>query len=234
MIAIEELTVSFGGVLAIDRLSLHIAENVVGVIGPNGAGKTTLVNVLSGFVTPAEGQVIVHEFDLLSLKPHQRARWGLARSFQNVQTVPDLSVEGHVRVALDFRKLPERDKDRIIANVLEFTGLAGIRACPGWLLNTKQRRMTEIARCLASLPKIVLLDEPAGGLGEAEVAALRRTITDIHREFGAMVVLIDHDVALIKAVCSHTAVLDFGRLITYGKTEDVLRDERVRAAYLGG
>ena len=233
MIAIDDLTVSFGGVVALDRLSLKIAEDIVGVIGPNGAGKTTLVNVLSGFVAPAEGRVIALELDLLAMKPHQRARWGLARSFQNVQTVPDLSVESHVRVALDFRKLPERDKDRIIANVLEFTGLTGLRTCPGRLLNMQQRRMTEIAKCLATLPKIILLDEPGGGLSEPEVAKLRTAIAGIHDEFGAMVVLIDHDVDLIKAVCSHTAVLDFGKLITYGETERVLRDDRVRAAYLG-
>ena len=234
MIAIDNLTVSFGGVRAIDGLSLQIAEDVVGVIGPNGAGKTTLINVLSGFVTPAEGCITVHEHDLLSLKPHERARWGLARSFQKVQTVPDLSVEGHVRTALDSQRLPERDKQTIIEKLLEFTGLAGLQSRPGRSLDTRQRRMTEIARCLAASPKIVLLDEPGGGLSESEVDELRDLISSIHREFGAMVVLIDHDVELIKAVCSHTAVLDFGKLIIYGETGKVLQDEKVRTAYLGG
>lgn len=233
MIAIDDLTVSFGGVRAIDGLSLEIANDVVGVIGPNGAGKSTLINVLSGFVSPANGRVTAHEHDLLALKPHERARWGLARSFQKVQTVPDLSVEGHIRTALDFQPLPERDKRAVIDKVLEFTGLTALRAHLGRMLNAQQRRITEIARCLASSPKIVLLDEPGGGLSEAEVANLRRVISGIHREFGAMVVLIDHDVELIKAVCSHTAVLDFGKLIIYGETDQVLRDEKVRTAYLG-
>lgn len=234
MIGIEALTVSFGGVRALDDLSLEIKDDVVGVIGPNGAGKTTLVNVLSGFVEPASGTVIAHDHDLLAMKPHARARWGLARSFQKAQIAPDRTVEDHIRVALDFQRLPERDNERVLGRVLEFTGLTQHRRRIGARLNSAERRLTEIARCLASSPKIVLLDEPGGGLSQNETSRLQSLIGAIKQEYGAMVVLIDHDVELIRAICSHTAVLDFGKLIAFGETEAVFRNEKVKAAYLGG
>ena len=233
MIGIRDLTVTFGGVIALDRLTLDIDGDVVGIIGPNGAGKTTLINVLSGFVTPAAGRVIIDDCDLLSLRPHQRTRWGLARSFQKVHTVPDLTVGEQVRAALDFQTMRERDKRQTIARVLDFVGLGEARDRAGHLLNPFQQRMTEIARCLASAPQIVLLDEPGGGLSEAEVTKLREVIDGIRAEFGAQVLLIDHDVRLIRAVCVKTAVLDFGTLIAYDRTALVLVDDRVKAAYLG-
>ena len=233
MISIRDLTVNFGGVVALDRLTLDIDGDVVGIIGPNGAGKTTLINVLSGFVTPAAGKVIIDECDLLSLKPHRRARWGLARSFQRVHTVPDLTVEEQVRAALDFRNMRRQETRKAIGRVLDFVGLGELGDQAGHRLNPFQQRMTEIARCLASNPKIVMLDEPGGGLSESEVTKLRDVIGGIRVNFGAQVLLIDHDVRLIRAVCIKTAVLDFGRLIAYDLTEPVLADGRVMAAYLG-
>ncbi len=233
MIAIDMLTVSFGGVYAIDELTLDLRDDVVGIIGPNGAGKTTLINVLSGFVEPRSGGVMAFDNDLLAMKPHERARWGLARSFQKAQISPDLNVEDHIRVALDFQGLPERDNQKVLAHVTEFTGLSEHRHDPGRVLNSAQQRLTEIARCLASSPKIVLLDEPGGGLPQNEMRGLQELIGNIKREFDAMVVLIDHDVDLIRAVCSHMVVLDFGRLIALGETNTVLSDEKVKAAYLG-
>ena len=233
MIGIRDLTVNFGGVVALDRLTLNIDGDVVGIIGPNGAGKTTLINVLSGFVSPSAGQVIIDEFDLLSLKPHRRARWGLARSFQQVHTVPDLTVEEQVRAALDFRTMQGHESRKAVGHVLDYVGLGDLADRAGRRLNPFQQRMTEIARCLALKPRIVLLDEPGGGLSEAEVTKLRDVIEGIRTEFGAQVLLIDHDVRLIRAVCIKTAVLDFGRLVAYELTETVLADRRVMAAYLG-
>lgn len=233
MIGIRELTVNFGGVVALDGLTLDIEGDVVGIIGPNGAGKTTLINVLSGFVSPSAGRVVVDDCDLLSLKPHQRARWGLARSFQQVHTVRDLTIGKQVRAALDFKRMREREKRNTVGRVLDYVGLGELVDLGGHRLNPFQQRMTEIARCLASGPRIVLLDEPGGGLSESEVTKLRGVIAGIRAEFGAQVVLIDHDVRLIRAVCIKTAVLDFGRLIAYDLTEPVLADGRVMTAYLG-
>lgn len=233
MIGIRDLTVNFSGVVALDRLTLDVDGDVVGIIGPNGAGKTTLINVLSGFVAPSAGQVIVDGFDLLSLKPHRRARWGLARSFQQVHTVPDLTVEEQVRAALDFRTMGRRESSKAVGRALDHVGFGDSAGRAGHRLNPFQQRMAEIARCLAPGPRIVLLDEPGGGLSEAEVTTLRDVIAGIRTAFGAQVLLIDHDVRLIRAVCTKTAVLDFGRLIAYDRTEAVLADGRVMAAYLG-
>lgn len=233
MISIRDLTVNFGGVVALDRLTLDIDGDVVGIIGPNGAGKTTLINVLSGFVSPSDGRVIVEDCDLLSLKPHRRARWGLARSFQKVHNVPDLTVEEQVRAALDFRTTQRHEKRKAVGRALDYVGLGELTDRAGHRLNPFQQRMTEIARCLASGPKLVLLDEPGGGLSETEVTKLRDVIGGIRSDFGAQVLLIDHDVRLIRAVCIKTAVLDFGKLIGYDRTEQVLADDRVMAAYLG-
>ena len=233
MISIRDLTVNFGGVVALDRLSLDIDGDVVGIIGPNGAGKTTLINVLSGFVSPSAGRVIIDDCELLSLKPHKRARWGLARSFQTVHAVPDLTVEEQVWAALDSRTMRRHEKRKVVERVLDYVGLGEQSERAGHRLNLFQQRMTEIARCLASGPKIVLLDEPGGGLSESEVTTLRDIIDGVRADFGAQVLLIDHDVRLIRAVCIKTAVLDFGRLIAYASTESVLADDCVMAAYLG-
>ncbi|MEX0583886.1 MAG: ATP-binding cassette domain-containing protein [Sneathiella sp.] len=233
MIRISDLTVKFGGVVALDSVSVELEENVVGVIGPNGAGKTTLINVLSGFVVPYSGAIEVEGMDILSLLPHRRARWGLARSFQKVQTALNLTVEDNIQVVLDNMPHSRTEKAEMISNVLAYLDIEDVSGTVGLRLNPYQRRMTEIARCLAASPRIVLLDEPGGGMSEAEVKMLKSVISGIHETFGAQVLLIDHDVDLIKAVCSKTMVLDFGKLIAYDRTAKVLQDENVKAAYLG-
>ncbi len=233
MIRIDDLTVQFGGVIALDAVSLDIADAIVGIIGPNGAGKTTLINTLSGFVAPTRGSVDVDNFDLLGHAPHLRARWGLARSFQKVQIVEDLTVADHVAAVLDCHSMPAAERRSAETAALDFVGLTGFSSALGNALNPFQRRMTEIARCLAAQPRIVLLDEPGGGLSEAEMDMLRRILSAIPERYGAQVLLIDHDVELIRATCGKTAVLDFGRLIAYGPTDQVLQDPQVKAAYLG-
>jgi branched-chain amino acid transport system ATP-binding protein len=233
MIAIRDITVAFGGVTALNRVSVDLSDNVVGIIGPNGAGKTTFLNVLSGFVTPSSGSIIAFGTELLALAPHKRSRWGLRRSFQKEQVVDELTVEENVDVVLDNVAMTFGQRDRLLSEVLDFTGLSSLRRTRAAGLNAFQRRMTEIARCAAGQPKVLMLDEPGAGLSQNEVDILRRTISDIHAFNGAMVLLIDHDVDLIQAVCSSTMVLDFGSLVTAGPTREVLSDPRVRAVYLG-
>ena len=233
MIAIRDITVTFGGVTALNALTVDLADPVVGIIGPNGAGKTTFLNVLSGFITPKTGTIDAFGTELLSLRPHQRSRWGLRRSFQKEQVVDELTVEENISVVLDNLSLSSGQYQNFLAAALDFAGLTPVRRERAAGLNAFQRRMTEIARCTAGQPRLLLLDEPGAGLSQNEVDVLRRTISDIHAFNGAMTLLIDHDVDLIQAVCSSTMVLDFGSLVTAGRTRDVLSDARVRAVYLG-
>ena len=233
MIEIDNLTVSFGGVTALKSVSVSLDAPVVGIIGPNGAGKTTFLNVLSGFVRPQAGRIIAFGQDLTGLLPHQRARWGLRRSFQKEQAVDELTVEDNVRVVLDALALSRSEAESSLRQALEFTGIAALRQQPVATLNAFERRMTELARCVAGRPKLILLDEPGAGFSQVEVARLRGVIDGIAGMFGARTFLIDHDVDLIQATCQHTMVLDFGSLVTYGETASVLADDRVRAVYLG-
>jgi branched-chain amino acid transport system ATP-binding protein len=233
MIAIRDITVAFGGVVALNGVTVDLTDPVVGIIGPNGAGKTTILNVLSGFLTPKRGAINAFGTELLTLKPHLRSRWGLRRSFQKEQVVDELSVEDNVGVVLDSLGLGRAERERHLAAALDFTGLTAVRRERAAGLNAFQRRMTEIARCAAGPARLLLLDEPGAGLSQNEVEALRRTISDMHAFNGAMTLLIDHDVDLIQAVCASTMVLDFGALVTSGPTRDVLNDARVRAVYLG-
>jgi branched-chain amino acid transport system ATP-binding protein len=233
MISIRDITVTFGGVIALNKVTVDLTDPVVGIIGPNGAGKTTVLNVLSGFLTPKTGSINAFGTELLALKPHMRSRWGLRRSFQKEQVVDELSVEDNVGVVLDSLSLSAAERERHLSAALEFTGLMSVRRDRAAGLNAFQRRMTEIARCTAGPARLLLLDEPGAGLSQNEVDILRRTISDIRAFNGAMTLLIDHDVDLIQAVCSSTMVLDFGSLVTSGPTRRVLSDDRVRAVYLG-
>lgn len=233
MIDVKNLTVRFGGVVALDDLTLKITDDVVGLIGPNGAGKTTLTNAFSGFVNVASGSISVNGLNLIEMEPHKRSRWGLARSFQKVQIVSDLTVEDHLATVLDAKGANSALREKAIRRALDYIGIGSIRKVLGGDLNPYQRRMTEIAKCLIGAPRVILLDEPGGGLSENEMQELRRIILGIHPEFGAQILLVDHDVELIRDVCTSTAVLDFGKLIAYGETEEVLQDEVVKAAYLG-
>ncbi|MBL0373227.1 ATP-binding cassette domain-containing protein [Rhizobium sp. KVB221] len=233
MIAIRDISVAFGGVTALNHVTVDLSDLVVGIIGPNGAGKTTFLNVLSGFVVPKSGSINAFGTEVLALSPHRRSRWGLRRSFQKEQVVDELTVEDNVGAVLDNLSLGSQERERHLSAALEFTGLSAVRRAKAAGLNAFQRRMTEIARCSAGKPKVLMLDEPGAGLSQNEVEILRRTISDIHAFNGAMTLLIDHDVDLIQAVCSSTMVLDFGSLVTSGPTREVLSDPRVRAVYLG-
>jgi branched-chain amino acid transport system ATP-binding protein len=233
MIEIDDISVAFGGVRALSNVSATLRDPIVGIIGPNGAGKTTLLNVFSGFVAAASGSIRAFGADVLAMAPHQRARWGLRRSFQTEQVVDDLSVADNVRVMLDSLRYSTTDKTRDIAKALDYVRLGGKRHEMAQGLNAFERRMVELAKTFVGGPKLVLLDEPGAGLRAHEVAALREIIVGINKTFGATTLLIDHDVELIAATCVSTLVLDFGEVIAFGPTADVLRDSRVKAAYLG-
>jgi branched-chain amino acid transport system ATP-binding protein len=214
MISIVNLSVEFGGVRPLNGLTVELSGSIVGVVGPNGAGKTTLLNVLSGFVIPVSGTVTAFGENLLAMPSH-------------------MSVWDNVAVMLDTVRLSGQERKQQVASALKFVGLAGAEARRGQNLNSFERRLVEIGRAVVGKPRIVLMDEPGAGLSGTESASLQTLVSGIPGYCGAMVVLVDHDVNLIAATCASTAVLDFGSLIAHGRTEDVLRDERVKAAYLG-
>ncbi|MBC8162986.1 MAG: ABC transporter ATP-binding protein [Roseiflexaceae bacterium] len=233
MIQIRDIEMGFGGVRALSKLTVDLDDTIVGVIGPNGAGKTTLLNVLNGFLRPQAGSITAFGQDLLALAPHRRAHWGLRRTFQNEQVVDDMSLWDNVAVMLDTVRLARTARNDQVQAAIHFVGLSGNEQRLGRSLNAFERRMAEIARAVVGTPRLILMDEPGAGLSPQESGILRAVITSIPVQFGAMVVLIDHDVQLIAATCAKTAVLDFGTLIAYGPTDHVLKDSRVKAAYLG-
>jgi len=232
MIEIADLLVRFGNITPIAGLSARLSDPICGLIGPNGAGKTTLLNVLSGFVIPAGGSIRLDELSLLELAPLQRVRKGVRRSFQTEQVVEDLSVYDNL-AALADNVLAQGQRRAHIEQALEFTGLSELALHPGGYLDLFQRRKVELGKCLVGHPRLVLLDEPAAGLSEEESAQLRDVIRQIPLRFPAQVLVIDHDVELIRSLCSEILVLDYGKRLALGPADEVLAHPDVRRAWLG-
>ena len=234
MIEIKDLTVRFGGVTPLDHMTINFGEGTNGLIGPNGAGKTTFFNVLSGFVRPAEGSVTAFGDDLLTMAHFRRARWGLRRTFQTEQAIEELSIYDNVAMVQEHSS-----KERIgvrrasVLSAIEFVGLTANPQTKVGTLGAGERRLVELARAVVGQPRVILLDEPAAGLPEEESVRTSQVIRKIPDELGALVILVDHDMSLVSACCSTTAVLDFGKLIASGDTADVLRNDEVKKAYLG-
>ena len=232
MIEVDGLTVRFGGVTSLDAMSLTFEQGTCGLIGPNGAGKTTFFNVLSGFVRPAAGSVRAFGIDLLSMAHFRRARWGLRRTFQTEQAIEELSVFDNVAMVHEH----SRQGGSCRGDVLDAIAFAGLDADPEARVRTLgagQRRLVEVARAVVGRPRLVLLDEPAAGLPDEETSHLAEVIRRIPEHTGALAILVDHDMSLVSACCTTTAVLDFGKLIASGPTAAVLRDDAVIRAYLG-
>lgn len=233
MIEVTGLTVKFGGVTSLDNMSVTFEAGTCGLIGPNGAGKTTFFNVLSGFVRPVAGSVQAFGDDLLSIVHFRRARWGVRRTFQTEQAIEELSVYDNVGLVHEHSGQPRASRRADVLDAISFVGLDVDPASPVGTLGTGQRRLVEVARAVVGRPRLVLLDEPAAGLPEAETESLAEVIRQIPARTGALTILVDHDMSLVSGCCETTAVLDFGELIASGPTAQVLRDERVVRAYLG-
>ena len=233
MIEVSELTVRFGGVLPLDRMSVTFEEGTCGLIGPNGAGKTTFFNVLSGFVKPVSGTVSAFGEDLLAMTHYRRARWGVRRTFQTEQAIEELSVYDNVAMIHENSKATRSSRREDVLGAIEFVKLDVNPNAKVVTLGAAERRLVEVARAVVGKPRLVLLDEPAAGLPDEETAVLSEVIRAIPQHMGALVILVDHDMSLVSSCCEKTAVLDFGKLIASGPTTEVLRDERVMRAYLG-
>jgi ABC-type branched-subunit amino acid transport system ATPase component len=234
VIEIEGLTVHFGGVTSIDRMSVSFGEGSNGLIGPNGAGKTTFFNVLSGFVTPAAGRILAFGDDLSQIPSFRRARWGIRRTFQTEQAIETLTVFDNVLTVYENTTAGGRKGARqAVMEALELVGLTHVAHSRVRSLGARGRRFVEVARAVVGTPRLVLLDEPGAGLPEEETELLAQAIRQIPDRVGATVILVEHDMSLVQSCCTNTAVLDFGRLIASGPTGEVLRNKAVMEAYLG-
>jgi branched-chain amino acid transport system ATP-binding protein len=233
MIEVSDLTVRFGGVTPIDGMTVKFESGTCGLIGPNGAGKSTFFNVLSGFVKPAAGTVSAFGDNLLGMAHYKRARWGVRRTFQTEQAIEELSVFDNVAMIHEHSGLSRASRRESVLNAITFVGLDVGPDRKVGTLGAAERRLVEMARAVVGKPRLVLLDEPAAGLPAEETTHMGSVIRKIPDETGALVILVDHDMSLVSACCAVTAVLDFGKLIATGPTEEVLRNEQVIRAYLG-
>jgi ABC-type branched-subunit amino acid transport system ATPase component len=233
VIEVESLTVRFAGVTPIDDMSVAFPGGACGLIGPNGAGKTTFFNVLSGFVKPSAGSIKAFGDDLLKMVDFRRARWGLRRTFQTEQAIDQLSVFDNVAMIHEHSGQGRSGRRSAVLNAIEFVGLEAAPSAKVGGLGSAERRLVEVARAVVGEPRVVLLDEPAAGLPDRESEQLGNVIRRIPEQFGALVILVDHDMSLVSSCCETTAVLDFGKLIASGPTAEVLRNEHVINAYIG-
>ena len=233
MIEVSGLTVRFAGVTPIDDVSVVFPRGTCGLIGPNGAGKTTFFNVLSGFVKPAAGSISAFGENLLRMADYRRARWGLRRTFQTEMAIEKLSVYDNVAMIHEHSGAKRAIRRTDVLAAIDFVGLEASPKAKVGSLGARERRLVEVARAVVGSPRVVLLDEPAAGLPDEETVLLGGVIQRIPGEFGALVILVDHDMSLVSGCCETTAVLDFGKLIASGPTAEVLRNEHVMRAYLG-
>ena len=225
---------SFEGIEALSDIDLELAPGeVVGLIGPNGAGKTTLVNLLTGFDLPSRGRITLGSTDITRWPPYRRGRAGLARTFQHGRLFRELTVRENVEVAALGGRSSAREARRRAGELLDLLGLAARAEDAAGLLPHGDQRKLGVARALALRPRFVLMDEPAAGLHEAEIPAFAEVVRFVHTAFGAGVLLIDHNVALIMDVCDRVHVLDRGTTLAEGTPAEIRRNLDVATAYLG-
>ena len=231
MFEARDITVRFGGLQVLDHVTIAAASHAVtGVIGPNGAGKTTMFNVITGLLTPATGYIVLDGQDLTNASPADRARAGMARTFQVLQLFGTLTVRENVALAARSRRRSHGPVD--VDTLLERVGAAHLAAMPAQDLSTGQGRLVELARALATRPRMLLLDEPTSGLDDHETTNFAQLLRGVAAE-GTAILLVEHHVPTVMELCDTIHVLDYGRHIATGTPAEIRGDAAVQAAYLG-
>ncbi|MGC6178226.1 ABC transporter ATP-binding protein [Lacrimispora sp. 38-1] len=249
LLEIKNLGISFGGLRAVDNFSITIEKGqLYGLIGPNGAGKTTIFNLLTGVYKPNAGTILLDGDNITGKKTVDINRAGIARTFQNIRLFKDLTVLDNVKTGLHnshpystiagILRLPqyfkvEKEMDEKAVELLKVFDLDKEKDTLASNLPYGKQRKLEIARALATGPKLLLLDEPAAGMNPNETAELMDTIRFVRDNFDMTILLIEHDMKLVSGICERLTVLNFGQVLTQGKTADVLHDPEVIKAYLG-
>ncbi len=250
LLEVENLAIVFGGLHAVEKFAVTIEKGqLYGLIGPNGAGKTTIFNLLTGVYQPTEGVIRLDGKNIVGQKPAAINRFGIARTFQNIRLFKNMTVLDNVKVGLHNQvrygtaagvlRLPayfarEREMNEKAAALLKIFDLDGEAAQLASSLPYGKQRKLEIARALATNPKLLLLDEPAAGMNPHETAELMETVRFVRDKFGIAILLIEHDMSFVMGLCEQIVVLDYGRIIAQGDPEAVRGNPRVIAAYLGG
>ena len=247
----KNLGISFGGLKAVNDVNLQIKKGeIYGLIGPNGAGKTTVFNILTGVYQPTEGTFYLNGRELRKLSQEKINHAGIARTFQNIRLFNNMTVRRNVMVGLHNRpefkctmlesmlRLPrhfkcEREMKKKAVEILEIFGLADERNTLACNLPYGKQRKLEIARALATEPKLLLLDEPAAGMNPHETEDLRQTVKLLREKYDITILLIEHDLKFVSGLCDRITVLNFGTVIASGNTKDALSDPEVVRAYIG-
>jgi len=237
LLEVREVSVRFGGILAVDRASFEVeAGSVTGLIGPNGAGKTTTFNVITGLQPPTSGEVWFDGRDVSRTRVDHRAKRGMARTFQRLEAFGSLTVRENVMVAREILAGPRSwfrtRHDPVVDDLIALVGLGRYAGTRADLLPTGVARLLELARALAVEPSLLLLDEPSSGLDEAETANFGSLLAELAAQ-GTAVLMVEHDMDLVFAACHEIHVLEFGRIIASGTAAEIRSNPVVQAAYLG-
>ena len=254
VLKVENLTMQFGGLKAVDNLSFEVKKGeIFGLIGPNGAGKTTVFNCITQFYKPTKGKLLFQEksgntITLTDYVVHDIVKKGIVRTFQNVEVVKEISVIDNLLVAAhsqyrsslltQFLHLPSLKKEELAMRqkaeeVLEFMGLSLYKNWLAWGLPYGILKKIEIARTLMNNPQLIILDEPAAGLNDTETAELTKLIRKIQEKYGCTILLVEHDMGLVMDICDTVCAISFGKLLAIGTTEEIQKNKEVQAAYLG-